>query len=332
MSQPHDSGYKYLFSAPEFVRDLILGFVPDEWLHGLDFTTLEPYPGSYITEDFRSRADDVVWRIRVGEYWAYLYLLIEFQSTVDRYMALRMMVYQGLLYQDLVRKGDISSDGRLPPILPIVLYNGQRKWTAVEDVYDLIVTVPSLVEQFKPRVRYLLVDEQSYPDGELASKRNLVAALFRLEQNPLTMGEVLESLQVWLRDEPELRRMFSVWIRASLGRRIDFGEHLPEVNDLQELKIMMTDRLEEWAKEREAKGLQQGMQQGRQEGRREGRQEGRQEGEALALQRLLARRFGEVSPAVLDRIGAASREQIEAWLDRVLEAPTLEAVFAPLTH
>ncbi len=253
-----------------------------------------------------------------------LYLLIEFQSTVDRYMALRMMVYQGLLYQDLVRKGDISSDGRLPPILPIVLYNGQRKWTAVEDVYDLIVTVPSLVEQFKPRVRYLLVDEQSYPDGELASKRNLVAALFRLEQNPLTMGEVLESLQVWLRDEPELRRMFSVWIRASLGRRIDFGEHLPEVNDLQELKIMMTDRLEEWAKEREAKGLQQGMQQGR--------QEGRQEGEALALQRLLARRFGEVSPAVLDRIGAASREQIEAWLDRVLEAPTLEAVFAPLIH
>ena len=119
---------------------------------------------------------------------------------------------------------------------------------------------------------------------------------------------------------PELRRMFAVWIRATLKRRVNLGEHLPEVNDLQELKIMMTDRLEEWAKEREAKGLQQGMQQGR------------QEGEALALQRLLARRFGEVSPAVLDRIGAASREQIEAWLDRVLEAPTLEAVFAPLPH
>ena len=65
--------------------------------------------------------------------------------------------------------------------------------------------------------------------------------------------------------------MFSVWIRASLGRRIDFGGHLPEVNDLQELKIMMTDRLEEWAKEREAKGLQQGRQAGRQTGRQTGR-------------------------------------------------------------
>ncbi len=30
-------------------------------------------------------------------------------------------------------KGEVLPEGRLPPILPIVLYNGQRKWTAVED-------------------------------------------------------------------------------------------------------------------------------------------------------------------------------------------------------
>ena len=54
----------------------------------------------YITEDFQSRANDVVWRFKVAESWVYVYLLIEFQSRVDPYMALRMMVYQGLLYQD----------------------------------------------------------------------------------------------------------------------------------------------------------------------------------------------------------------------------------------
>ena len=103
MSREHDSSYKYLFSAPEMVRDLIMGFVPDEWLHSLDYATLERVDGSYITEDFKSRADDIVWRIKVGGEWVYLYLLIEFQSTVDKYMALRMMVYQGLLYQDLIK-------------------------------------------------------------------------------------------------------------------------------------------------------------------------------------------------------------------------------------
>ncbi len=54
MSHEHDSGYRYLFSAPEMVRDLILGFVPDEWLHSLDYSTLERVDGSYIMEDFRT--------------------------------------------------------------------------------------------------------------------------------------------------------------------------------------------------------------------------------------------------------------------------------------
>ena len=47
----------------------------------------------------------------------YLYLLIEFQSTVEKYMALRLMVYQDLLYQDLLKSGAVPDDGLLPPIL-----------------------------------------------------------------------------------------------------------------------------------------------------------------------------------------------------------------------
>jgi predicted transposase YdaD len=95
MSTEYDASYKLLFSAPELVRDLVLGFIPDDWLHGLDYGTLEKLPGSYVTDDFRHRADDVVWRVKVDESWVYLYILIEFQSSVDPYMAVRMMVYVG---------------------------------------------------------------------------------------------------------------------------------------------------------------------------------------------------------------------------------------------
>ena len=41
MSLEDDASYKLRFSAPEVVRDLVLGFIPDEWLHSLDYTTLE---------------------------------------------------------------------------------------------------------------------------------------------------------------------------------------------------------------------------------------------------------------------------------------------------
>ena len=315
MSHEHDSGYRYLFSAPEMVRDLILGFVPDEWLHSLDYSTLERVDGSYITEDFRERADDIVWRVKVGGDWVYLYLLTEFQSTVDRYMALRMMVYTGLLYQDIIKQGAVLADGRLPPVLPIVLYNGNRRWTAATDVFELIPPVPGLVEQFKPRAKYLLVDENAYTDSELASLKNMVAAVFRLEHpaSPESMQDLLHLLEHWLADRPDLGKMMARWIRATLMRKPKYHILLPQADDLQEINVMLADRLEEWALQYEAEGMQKGVQQG----------------EALALQKLITRRFGTIAPDVLIKITAASKEQLDAWLDQVLDADSLNDLFGP---
>ena len=95
----HDHSYKLLFSHAEMVRDLIQGFIHEEWVDQLDFSTLEKVSGSYVSDDLREREDDVIWRLRWGKEWIYVYLLLEFQSTVDNYMAVRMMTYIGLLYQ-----------------------------------------------------------------------------------------------------------------------------------------------------------------------------------------------------------------------------------------
>jgi len=290
-----------------------MGFVPDDWLHGLDYSTLERVEGHYVTEDFRQREGDVVWKVKVGGDWVFLYLLIEFQSSVDNYMALRIMIYLGLLYQDLIKRGEILVDGRLPPVLPIVLYNGKPKWTAVTDVAELIPVVPGLVEQFKPRLKYWLIDENAYSDAELASVNNLVAAVFRLEHvaNPAAMAELLDLLTVWLSDRPDLRRMFALWIRATLKRKPHFKIVLPQVDDLQEMKVMLADKLEEWALGYKA----------------EGERKGRQDGEVLSLQKLLAKRFGAIPVEVTAKIANASLETIEQWFDRAIDAKQLEDVF-----
>ncbi len=69
----HDQGYKQLFSHPELVRDLLLGFVREEWVQELDLDTLERVNGSYISDDLRERENDIIWRVRMGSSWVYIY-------------------------------------------------------------------------------------------------------------------------------------------------------------------------------------------------------------------------------------------------------------------
>jgi hypothetical protein len=58
------------------------------------------------------------------------------------------------------------------------------------------------------------------------------------------------------------------------------------------------------------------------------REEGRREGEAEMLLRLLRLRFGSVPTEVTTRVTTADPETLLRWSERVLSAPTLEAVFA----
>ena len=80
---PHDTGYKLLFSHPEMVRDLLIGYMPGEWLKDADFTSLSRVNGSYVSEKEHQRHDDMVWRLKVGQQWVWVYLLLEFQSEPD---------------------------------------------------------------------------------------------------------------------------------------------------------------------------------------------------------------------------------------------------------
>ena len=127
----HDPAYKLIFSRPRMVRDLLDGFAARGWSDALDFDTLAPLPASFVSRDLQQRHGDLVWRIRFrGDRWLYLMLLLEFQASVDPAMAVRMLAYTALLYQRLAADGALRDRNTLPPVLPVVIYNGRRPWTA----------------------------------------------------------------------------------------------------------------------------------------------------------------------------------------------------------
>ena len=173
------------------------------------------------------------------------------------------------------------------------------------------------MSEFKPSLKYLLIDESAYSSSELSSLRNLVAAVFRFEQaqSPASIEDIINLLIEWLADRPDLKRMFALWIRATLMRKQNYSILLPQIDDLQEIKVMLADRLEEWAHGYIAEGKQEGL------------QEGKQQGEMLALQRLLAKRFGVIPMETVSLISQAPLEDIERWFDRAIDAKALPDVF-----
>lgn len=71
-----------------------------------------------------------------------------------------------------------------------------------------------------------------------------------------------------------------------------------------------------------------GRDEGRKEGLKEGRKEGRKEGQQELLGKLLDLKFGELPDWARERLRTANEADLERWTERVLDAPTLDGVFA----
>jgi predicted transposase YdaD len=320
-SVPHDGSYKNLFSHPEMVESLLRGFVPEEWVRELDFTTLERQNGSYVTDDLRERHDDIIWRIRCGDAWFYIYLLLEFQSSVDPWMAVRIMTYVGLLYQDLIRSGHIKGGDMLPPVFPLVIYNGRKAWTARRDIAELILPVSSALSQYRPSLRYCFLDEGRVPDEALDTD-SLAACLMRMERSsgPKDLRESIAALKEKLSDKKykSLNRAFVVWIDRVLLNRLMPQEPIPEVNNLEEMETMLAESVVEWTENWKMEGLQQGLQEGiqigEQKGRREGRREGRLEERSAVAAKALREKIPAETVAEITGLSVYEIEQIAAGL------------------
>ena len=331
----YDKAYKTLFSHPRMVEDLIKGFVHEQWVEGLDFSTLERVNGSYVSEDLRGREDDIVWKVCWGDETLYVYLLLEFQSSVSRFMAVRMMTYVGLLYQDLIKSDAIEKNAKLPPVLPIVLYNGERRWREPVDIFELVEGIPGGLSRYTPHMRYLLLDEGAFGEQDLsASLENLTSTLFRMENSgdPEIMLELVQNLLVWLKepDQDSLRRAFTVWFQRVLFRA-KFKEEAPPVEDLEEVSTMLTAKVREWKKGWKAEGLAEGRAEGFEQGRREGIEKGIEKGRIEALQssliKLLNKKFGPIENSILQAVESGDKETTERRLEALLEAEKLEDIF-----
>ena len=95
----------------------------------------------------------------------------------------------------------------------------------------------------------------------------------------------------------------------------------------QELETIEENKKVQYITSVERIGIAKGMATGMAKGVEKGRVEGRVEGQSRLLRRQLERRFGVLPSWATEQLANASEQQLEAWGEAILTAPTLEAVF-----
>ncbi|MDQ1924968.1 Rpn family recombination-promoting nuclease/putative transposase [Massilia pseudoviolaceinigra] len=318
----HDLGYRSLFAHPELVRELITDFTSFKLLDDVALSAFERVNPAYVSERLSAREDDIVWRVRLGDEFLYVYILVECQSGVDRWMALRMQTYIGLLYQDLVKRHELSPGLLLPPVLPLVFYNGSPHWSASMDLAGLLMQAPAELAALQPSQRYVLIDQQRLDRTALEANASLLALLFRLELSlvPDVLNNVAPALTTWFNSAPQasLRRSVQVWVNGLLARGT--GKPALFTFDSVEEDDDMGGKLATWAEQLDEIGFQRGS------------AKGKAEGEIAALrgvlESLLRIKFRDVPEPVMKRIEQASKAEHHRWIEHSVNAPSLQALFS----
>jgi hypothetical protein len=320
MKSRSDTLYKQLFAHPEIVRDLLTAFLSAEWARSLEVGAFERVNASYVNDRGKARHDDLVWRVNIGGDWVYVYLLLEFQSRSDPWMALRMQVYVGLLCQDLVAQHRLTRFGKLPPVLPIVLYHGRKPWRASTDLAALMLPPPEGLERFQPRQHYLLVDQHRNLGAD--SQSNVLAILFRLmrSHSDADMREALFAFAARMKSADMLRARDSLtrWVQSML--QDEFRETPLSLEEGPVMSILFDKRFKKYEDLLEYEAIERG------------RVKGREEGARLALQdivRTIVTDYKHELPADLDeKISQAEEDELKGWIKLSMSGAEPRQIFA----
>ena len=285
-----------------------------------------------------------MWRLRArtapDDGWVYVLVLLEFQSGIEWRMALRVLTYTELAWEGLLRRGegpvrrgqrsgdDAGSTTPLPPVIPLILYNGASPWTAPVNVSKLVAPVAPALARMQPKNRYMILDIHR---AELDSvpEDNAVGLQVALERaTPEEALAILRRLGAVLAgpEHAELRTAFAQWLRWSWDKNYDSeagandevrGEldRLVAAGEIEAMGSLTAERWKERQRQKEVQIHERAMAEGLTKGFEFHRRQ---------LGSLAARRFGadtgERLPALL--AGVSEPERLAAVGDAIIDCGT----------
>jgi predicted transposase/invertase (TIGR01784 family) len=173
---PHNNLFHYALSHAHAARDLIRTHLSPGLVQFLDLNSLELQKDSFIDEDLRQSFSDLLYSVRLagakGEpIEGQVYLLFEHKSQSDPMTCFQLLRYIVRIWEQRLRNGQ-----SLCPVFPLVVYHGQKAWSAPVSLEEFIGG-PSRLFEYGVRLAYPVLDIGRIPDESLATEPFLQSVL-----------------------------------------------------------------------------------------------------------------------------------------------------------
>lgn len=323
----HDKSYKVLFSNKETFLNLIRTFVSSTWGNVLTKENLQLVDKSYVLSDYNEMESDIVYKAKLGEEEVFFYMLLEFQSSVDYSMPIRLLLYMIEIWREVLKntteKEFKRKSFKLPAIVSIVLYNGDRKWTVAKSLKE-VISHSDIFEENILNFKYQFLDVNKYDKEELYEHKDMTSAIFLLDQNINTVEfyNRLKNIIISFNKLSEKEKLqLKQWLINVNTEGNEYKDNIEKLfNSNKEEVVEMTSNISKGLERLKKEGIKEGIKEGKERGIKEGSSE-----KAIDIAiKLLTKKFKELPLEIVSKIKVLPGEKAEAIATDIFDIDSLE--------
>ena len=315
---PHDKGYKRIFSIKKHFLHFIKKYIALEWMMELEEKDLELIDKEFITDQFDTYESDLVYKVYTKEGVVYLFFLLELQSYNDFTMPFRLLIYMTAIWLDHFKNCDKNKRGqkdyKLPAIMPIVLHNGERNWTA-SCRFSQMINNAELFGKYVVDFEYALVSVNTLTESKISNSNTLIDNIF--------LADKKRTRQDWTDGIAELMQRIRAMDTNDLNEWITwFSNVIRKLNEYERGELIT--QIKEGDEKDMCSSFERLLNKEKADGRAEGWKDGRAKGKAEAVIELLED-LGDLS----DSLKACIMEQtdlelLKKWHKAAAKAKSIE--------
>jgi hypothetical protein len=184
-----DGSFKMILGDHELFVQFLHDFVKMDIFSGVTPEDIEDISERFITMGLNSKDGDTVKKIKLKDKQPLFVVgLAEHQQKVNYRMSFRFLQYSVFIWldyekeQEALRKGSTELKGfKYPPVLPVVYYTGESRWTAPLNFHDKVY-FNEVFKPYIPNFEYMLVNAGNYTQADLLANRDILSLFLLIDK------------------------------------------------------------------------------------------------------------------------------------------------------